>query len=122
MAERPNSWPRESTSKSPIEGVSMLKYGPNNNFREVKKQLNTHLSTKYGWMSRIVERSEYYTPPEIRYDAKRLEEDRMYAKDIEVRVTARSSLIVKMDQLRPEVYGITYTRRRGACASYTRLR
>ena len=65
--------PRESSSKSPIEGISMLKYGPNNNFREVKKQLNTHLSTKYGWMSRIVEKSEYYMPPEIDYDAKRVE-------------------------------------------------
>ena len=86
----------------------MLKYGPNNNFREVKKQLNTHLSTKYGWMSRIVERSEYYVPPEINYDAKRVEQDRIYAKDIEVRVTARSSLIVKMDQLRPEVYGVMW--------------
>ena len=59
-------------------------------------------------MSRIVERSEYYVPPEIAYDAEKVEGDRIYAKDIEVRVAARSSLIVKMEQWRPEVYGVMW--------------
>jgi hypothetical protein len=84
----------------------MLKYGPNNNYREVKKQLTTFLLTKYGWMSSIVERLEYYMPPEIVYDLKRVEEDRIYAKDVEVRVAARTSLMIKMEQSRPEVYGV----------------
>jgi len=99
--------PAPTTPKTPEEAVPVLKYGPFNNWIEFKKKLSIAALHKYGRLGGIIDEEEYDVPKPIsfaNYDST-TDPHGFIKSEIKETIKERMSIIRKMEQDRPNLYG-----------------
>ena len=103
-------WQEAKPTRSPVDGVELLREGNSNNFIAVKNQLYEKLQSEYGTMASFIETGERWEPEEPDADELNEKYAHVSAKIRETILTSRyteyEKMLQKLDDIYANVFGI----------------